>query len=167
MPSPFFAPVAAVLTLGLSANERLRRAIEITLGVALGIAVADALVLWLGTGTVSIAVVVFGAMVAVRLLGGGPLAISQAAISAVLVATIQPPVDGLTFERALDALVGGVTGLVVASVVFPLDPPTVVRRAIEPVFEVLSETLAGVGEALRHHDRERAEASACACAGDR
>jgi uncharacterized membrane protein YgaE (UPF0421/DUF939 family) len=155
---PFFAPVAAVLTLGLSANERLRRAIEVTLGVALGIAVADALVLWLGTGTISIAVVVLLAMAAVRMLGGGPLATSQAAISAVLVATIQPPVDGLTFERALDALVGGVSGLVVASVVFPIDPPAVVRRAIDSVFDVLSETLAGIGEALRHHDRERAEA---------
>ena len=41
----FFAPVAAIITLGLTVGSRLERAIELTLGVPLGIALADVLVL--------------------------------------------------------------------------------------------------------------------------
>ena len=43
-PRPFFAPVAAVITLGLSLGQRRRRAVEMAFGVALGILVADLLV---------------------------------------------------------------------------------------------------------------------------
>ena len=42
---PFFAPVSAIITLGLTVGQRGRRAVELALGVALGIAVADLLVL--------------------------------------------------------------------------------------------------------------------------
>lgn len=38
---PFFAPVAAVVSLDLTPGQRLRRAIELIVGVALGIVVGD------------------------------------------------------------------------------------------------------------------------------
>src|SRR3954471_13175605 len=38
---PFFAPVSAVITLGLTVSQRGRRAAEVAVGVALGIAVGD------------------------------------------------------------------------------------------------------------------------------
>ena len=41
---PFFAPVAAVITLGLTVGQRRRRALEIGAGVAVGIFIADLLV---------------------------------------------------------------------------------------------------------------------------
>ena len=43
--TPFFAPVSAIITLGLTQGERGRRAVEVVLGVTLGIAVADLLVI--------------------------------------------------------------------------------------------------------------------------
>ena len=45
---PFFAPVAAIITLGITVGQRRRRAVELALGVAVGIAVADGLVLLTG-----------------------------------------------------------------------------------------------------------------------
>ena len=42
--APFFAPVAAVVSLGTSYGQRLRRVAEVTIGVALGIFGADLLV---------------------------------------------------------------------------------------------------------------------------
>ena len=48
--TPFFAPVSAMITLGLTQGERGRRAVEVVLGVTLGIAVADLLVIELGSG---------------------------------------------------------------------------------------------------------------------
>ncbi len=44
-PTPFFAPIAAVVGLGTSYGQRLRRVAEVTLGVAIGVLVGDLLVL--------------------------------------------------------------------------------------------------------------------------
>ncbi len=40
---PTFAPIAAVIALGLALGERGRRAVELTLAVAFGVALADLL----------------------------------------------------------------------------------------------------------------------------
>jgi uncharacterized membrane protein YgaE (UPF0421/DUF939 family) len=156
-PRPFFAPVAAVITLGLAVGRRRRRAIEMAIGVAVGIGVADALVLAIGTGTLQITVVVALAMTAALLVGGGPLLATQAATSAVLVATLQPPGGGFSFERSLDALTGGGIALLVATVVLPVDPVDVVRRAIAPVLDGLARSLETVASALEARDIETAE----------
>ena len=39
--TPFFAPIAAVVSLGTSYGQRLRRVAEVTLGVAIGVFVGD------------------------------------------------------------------------------------------------------------------------------
>ena len=154
--SPFFAPIAAVITLGLTAGERLRRAIEITVGVAVGIVVADALVIVIGPGALALALVTGLAIVVVRLLGGGPLVASQAAISAVLVATIQPPAEGFAFDRALDALAGSATGLLVGTLILPIDPVAALRRALGPVFTQLADALSEIAGALNSGEPRRA-----------
>jgi uncharacterized membrane protein YgaE (UPF0421/DUF939 family) len=158
-PRPFFAPVAAVITLGVAVGRRRRRAIEMAIGVAVGIGVSDALVMAIGTGTLQIALVVAIAMTAALLVGGGPLLASQAATSAVLVATLQPPGGGFSFERSLDALTGAGVALLVATVILPVDPVDVVRRAIAPVVDGLAGALDGIGAALDARDIETAEES--------
>src|SRR3954470_18800965 len=45
----FFAPVSAIITLGITVGQRGRRAVELALGVAVGIGVADVLVLLIGS----------------------------------------------------------------------------------------------------------------------
>ncbi|HSD76505.1 MAG TPA: FUSC family protein, partial [Solirubrobacteraceae bacterium] len=52
---PFFAPISAVISLGLARGRRTLRAVELVLGVAVGIAVADVIVTVLGTGTLVVA----------------------------------------------------------------------------------------------------------------
>lgn len=156
---PFFAPIAAVITLGLTVGQRGRRAVELAFGVALGILIADALVLAIGTGTLQIAAVTALAMLAARALGGGPLLVGQAAVSAVLVATLQPPTDGFSFVRSLDALIGGGVALVVAAVILPVNPVALIRRTAEPVIVELSATLDDVAAALEARDGELAERS--------
>src|SRR2546429_2699693 len=49
-PAPFFAPVAAVVCLGLPLGQRLRRGIELIVGVGLGVGVGDLPVSAIGTG---------------------------------------------------------------------------------------------------------------------
>jgi uncharacterized membrane protein YgaE (UPF0421/DUF939 family) len=159
-PRPFFAPVAAVITLGLAVGQRRRRAIEMAIGVAVGIGIADALVLAIGTGTAQIAIVVVLAMTAALLLGGRPLLATQAATSAILVATLQPPGGAFSFERSVDALVGGGVALLVATLVLPVDPVYVARRAIAPVATGVARALEAIAGALEARDLDRAEDAA-------
>jgi uncharacterized membrane protein YgaE (UPF0421/DUF939 family) len=153
---PFFAPISAVVTLGLTVGERRRRAVELAIGVAVGIAIADLLVAAIGTGTWQIGVVCGLAMLAATLVGGGPLLASQAGASAVLVATLQPP-EGFDFDRALDALVGSGTALAVGSLLLPVDPVRLVREGLGPVLDRLASALHGIADALEHRDAREAE----------
>jgi hypothetical protein len=64
---PFFAPIAAVITLGLTVGQRRRRAVELAIGVSVGIAIADLLVAAIGSGTWQVGVVTGLAMLAATL----------------------------------------------------------------------------------------------------
>jgi uncharacterized membrane protein YgaE (UPF0421/DUF939 family) len=156
---PFFAPVSAVITLGLTITQRGRRTIEVAVGVALGIAVGDLLVLAIGVGPAQLALVVMLAIAIAIFLGSGQMMANQAAVSAALVATIQPPTHGVTFARFLDALVGGLTTLVVSALVLPANPLGLVRRAARPLLEELAATLDDVAVAMLERDRRLAEAA--------
>jgi uncharacterized membrane protein YgaE (UPF0421/DUF939 family) len=153
--SPFFAPVAAIITLGLTLGQRGRRAYELAAGVALGIGVGDLLVFVIGTGWWQIAVVVALAMSAAVLVGGSSLFINQSAVSAVLVTTIQVPTDGIDPSRWLDALIGTAFALLINAIV-PTDPLRLVKRQIEPVLTELAGALDDTAEAIADDDRDAA-----------
>jgi uncharacterized membrane protein YgaE (UPF0421/DUF939 family) len=161
---PFFAPISAVITLGLTVGQRRRRAVELAIGVATGIAVADALVAAIGTGTWQIAVVVGLAMATAALLGGGPTLVSQASASAVLVATLQPPEGGFDFDRAIDALVGGGVALVVSSLLLPVHPMRLVGESAQPVLDRLVAALGQIATALTTRQHDAADAALLAVA---
>jgi hypothetical protein len=157
--SPFFAPVAAIITLGLTTSQRGRRAVEVAIGVAVGIAVGDLLVLGIGVGAAQLALVVMLATAIAIFLGSGQMLATQAAVSAALVATLQPPTDGVTFARFLDALAGGTVALVVNALVLPADPVALIRRAARPLLEELAATLDDIAVAIVERDRKLAEAA--------
>ena len=157
--APFFAPVAAIITLGLTQGERGRRAVEVVLGVTLGIAVADLLVIGLGTGWWQLALVVALAMSIALLLGSGPMFAQQAAVSAALVATLQPPDGGVSFARAVDALLGGSIALAISALVLPANPGRMVREAAAPVLAELAAVLEDIAGALAARSREAAQAA--------
>jgi uncharacterized membrane protein YgaE (UPF0421/DUF939 family) len=156
---PFFAAVSAIITLGLTVGQRGRRAAEIAFGVALGIAVADLLVLEIGTGPAQLALVVLLATSVAIFLGSGTLLATQAAVSAALVATLQPPTGGFNFSRSLDALIGAAVALVVNAILLPANPVEMVRRAGRPVLEELAAALEDIASALEHRDEELADAA--------
>jgi uncharacterized membrane protein YgaE (UPF0421/DUF939 family) len=130
--TPFFAPIAAVISLGTSYGQRLRRVAEVTVGVALGVLLGDLLVVWLGSGWWQIAVVVALAMSLAFLLDGGQLMVMQAAVQSIVVTTLVVSPGGALI-RWTDALVGGAVALVAATVV----PAAPLRRPREQAARVL------------------------------
>jgi uncharacterized membrane protein YccC len=158
-PRPFFAPVAAIITLGLTYSARGRRAAELSVGVVLGIAVGDLIIYVTGVGAWQLALVVVMAICVALLVGQSQLLVNQAAVSAALVATLQPPSHGVTFSRFVDALAGTTVALVISGVVLPAHPARLVRRAAGPVLNELAGTLDDVASALGARDIAAAEAA--------
>jgi uncharacterized membrane protein YgaE (UPF0421/DUF939 family) len=158
-PTPFFAPVSAIITLGITVGQRGQRAAEVALGVALGIAVADLLVLQIGTGTAQLALVVLLATSVAIFLGSGQMLATQAAVSAALVATLQPPTDGVSFARFLDALVGGGVALVINALVLPARPLDLMRHASAPLLEELAAVLEDIAVAVERREYDLAVAA--------
>jgi uncharacterized membrane protein YgaE (UPF0421/DUF939 family) len=155
-PQPFFAPAAAVIAMGVSRGGRTVRAIELTVGVAVGIAVADVIVRALGASTLVLMLVVGLSMAAALLFGVGQILVNQAAISGILVvATLQPGASPSP-SRFLDALIGGAVALLVGQVLFPRDPVRAMAKAARPVVEDLAVALALTAEGLRDGDEGRA-----------
>ena len=153
---PFFAPIAAVICLSITLGSRPRRAVELVFGVALGLMVADLLVLVIGTGTLQIAAVVLLAMAVAVFFAGGTILVNQAAVSAILVVVLQPPEAVFSPNRFLDALAGGAVALLV-SYLLPANPERLVERAAAPVLEELSALLVEIAAVLKAGDPERAE----------
>ncbi|MDL5155070.1 FUSC family protein [Actinomycetospora termitidis] len=150
---PFFAPIACVLVLGISVTNRLRRSVELALGVSVGVGVGDAIVLVIGSGWWQIAVVVALALLVALLFDVGALLLNQAAVSAVLVATLQPPGTTAAFSRWIDTLIGAALGLLVASVL-PSNPLTAARRTVDALLAELEEALRGAAESIESADPE-------------
>jgi uncharacterized membrane protein YgaE (UPF0421/DUF939 family) len=153
---PFFAPVSAVISLGVARGRRSVRAVELTVGVAVGIAVADLIVRLLGGGTLVLMLVVALSMGAALLLGAGTILVNQAAVSAILVVATLQPGSSPSPSRFVDALIGGGVALLVGQVLFPRDPLRAMAKAARPVVEDLAVALALTAEGLREGDEERA-----------
>jgi uncharacterized membrane protein YgaE (UPF0421/DUF939 family) len=155
-PRPIFAPVAGLIAVSTTLGQRRRYAVEMVIGVALGIGIADALFTLIGSGTWQIAAIVVAAMVVAVALGGSAVFVSEAATAALLVVAVQPPGTGLSGARFLDSLLGGLVGLVVTSVL-PASPGRTVHRAAASLLEQLALTLEDVAAALERRDPEPAE----------
>jgi uncharacterized membrane protein YgaE (UPF0421/DUF939 family) len=153
-PDPFFAPISAVITLASSVGQRVQRTAELVIGVALGIGIGDTIIHVIGTGPWQIGLVVTMAILIATGVGGGTPLVIQSASSAVLVATLTSG-TGQPWTRFFDALVGGGVGLVVMTVLLPLNPLTVVRRSADPALQALADGLHEISSALAVRDGDR------------
>lgn len=157
-PAPFFAPISAVITLASSVGQRARRTTELVIGVALGIGIGDLIIHFIGTGPWQIGLVVVMAILIATGVGGGTPLVTQSASSAVLVATLTSS-TGQPWTRFFDALVGGGIGLTVMTVLLPLNPLSVVRRAADPALQALADELHEISAALAVRDGDRVTAA--------
>ncbi|MER7894517.1 FUSC family protein [Micromonospora sp. NPDC094482] len=158
-PEPVFAPTVAVTTLAASVGQRVRRIVELIVGVALGVGVGDALLAGVGTGPWQLGTVVVLSILAALILGGGAAVVLQAAATAVLIATLSPSTRDLEVPRFVDTLVGGIVALVVTSVLLPLNPLRVINQAAGPALDMLADQLTSAAQALRDRNAGQAQAA--------
>ena len=99
------------------------------------------------------------AMCAALVFRGGELLVSEAAVSAILLATLEPVSSTYSADRVLEALIGGGVGLAVASLLLPPDPVALASQSAQSVFGALGRTLEETAAALRTGDARRAESA--------
>jgi uncharacterized membrane protein YgaE (UPF0421/DUF939 family) len=155
-PLPFFAPVAAWICLGFTADRQPRRVAEVAIGVAIGVLAGDLLVLAIGTGPVQVAVVLTAAVLLARFLDRGDLLAMQAGVQAMVIAVLPAASSGGPVGRWLDALVGGAVALVVAAL-SPQDPRRRVRSHAEEAATEIADVLGVLAAGLRHRSPDEVE----------
>jgi uncharacterized membrane protein YgaE (UPF0421/DUF939 family) len=141
---PFFAPIAAAISLSTSPIQRSRRIVQLVAGVLLGIGIGEALVALVGTTAVALGLIVlltFGAalMSGEGVFGEGMMFANQAAASSILVVTLHRA--GTGSERVVDALVGGAVALVLGVILFPAHPMRLLTNAERAVLRAAASLL--------------------------
>ncbi|WP_406046461.1 FUSC family protein [Micromonospora sp. NBC_00898] len=156
-PQPVFAPISAVGTLAASVGQRLRRTVELIVGVAVGVALGDFLIYLLGAGGWQLGLVVTAAILLTIFFGASVAIVIQAAATAVLIVTLSPSTQNLEIPRFVDAFIGGGIALLVTAILLPLNPLRVINRAARPALDLLAGQLDVTAEALRNRDRQSAQ----------
>ncbi len=148
-PQPFFAPAAGLIVVGQARGQRAPRALEVVLGVAGGILVADVVAEALGRDTTpTIFTVVVVTLVCAVAVGAGTIGLVQAAVSALYVAVVTPPIGSVVSGRFVDALVGGGVALAVSRLSRPVDPLGPLMRESREVFDEVAGVLRDAAGAL-------------------
>ena len=156
-PRPAFASIAAVICLAAAHGQRRRQAFELVGGVMLGIAVASVLLFLIGTGPLQTGLLIVLAMSAALALRGGDVLVNEAAVSAILLASLPQHDSGFFTDRIFEGLIGGGVGLAIASLLLPPDPVLMVNRVAQSVVGKLGHTLEEAAAALEDGDAARAQ----------
>ncbi|MFI2647991.1 aromatic acid exporter family protein [Micromonospora fulviviridis] len=152
-PQPFFAPAAALIVLGQARGQRMRRAVEVVLGVAAGVLVADLVVQALGPRTTWTVLTVILLTVALAVaIGASSVTVVQAAVSALYLVVVSPPTESLVPFRFVDALIGGAVAVVASQLVDARRPLAPLVSEFRHTFEELAGVLGEVAEALDRAD---------------
>jgi len=143
-----YAPITAIVAMGLGRERRLWRSAIVVAGLIVGIAIAEAGGRFLGVGWWQI-----GAILGVSALVGGlvfdtQLAVTYAAINAVVLHGA-PGSEGWVPNRAIDGVIGVAAALVVTYVLFPPDPVAEIRMRIRQAGAVIRHGLEATATTLR------------------
>jgi uncharacterized membrane protein YgaE (UPF0421/DUF939 family) len=159
-PQPFFAPAAALIVLGQGRGQRTLRAVEVVLGVAGGVLVADIVVRGLGPGTTAtIFTIILVTLAVTVLIGASTVVRVQMAVSALYVAVVAPPTDAGVPYRFFDALVGGGVALVANQLARPRNPLAALAAESRLIFDEVAGVMDDVADSLDHHDEAAARAA--------
>ncbi len=153
---PFFAPVAAIVTLGVSFGQRFRRAVEVAIGVAVGVGIGDIFVTIFGSGVWQLVVVIALAMSIATLLGAGQLMIIQSGVQSAIIVALAPTADQ-AFDRWFDAIIGSGMALLMAMIA-PSAPLRKPRLVAAEALTDMAVTLEEAARALRDGDQDAADA---------
>lgn len=147
---PYFAATAALIALGFGRDPHIRKALEVAIGVTLGILVGDTIQTLLGQGYWQGMIVVFVTIILARFIDSGVIFTTQMSIQAVLIVLLPIPPEG-PLSRSLDAVIGGVIAIAITMIT-----PVSLRRetvaGFRGLFRSINSVFRELAQALESHD---------------
>ena len=152
---PLIAVTVTISTLGFARDARPIRVLETAIGIVIGIALSEALLLTVGQGLWQLALVLLVTLMVARALSPSNAFAVAAGVQAILVMLLPAPPGG-PFVRSIDGIVGGVVALLVTALV-PRDPRRFTRRDARVLFAALTDALDSLAVALDKADEPAAD----------
>lgn len=147
---PYFAATSALITLGFGRDPHIKKALEVSIGVTLGILVGDSLQALLGQGYWQGVIVVFTTIMLARFIDSGVIFTTQMSIQAVLVVLLPIP-DGGPLARSLDAVIGGIIAIAI-TMITPVSLRKETVSGMRELFASINDVLHELSDALRTHE---------------
>lgn len=150
-PYPYFAPLAAILTVQATISESVKKAWQRLLGTIGGVVVSAIISQWMGLGAATIFIAIVTGMAISALLRLPPYISSQAAVSSLMVlAFSQSPGYGL--NRVTETIIGSVIGVLSNTFIFPPNSIAKAERHILTLSAQAARTLKNLGAAIESKD---------------
>jgi uncharacterized membrane protein YgaE (UPF0421/DUF939 family) len=154
---PLLAITVCLSSLGFVRDARPKRVLETALGLSIGVALAEVMLLVAGRGVWQIALALFLTLLIARLANAAPAVAVAATAQSAIVLLIQLPAGG-SWARSVDGFIGGAIALLATALV-PRDPRRAALRDAERVFTGLRRGVDDTARALRTADRSTASAA--------
>ena len=154
---PLFAVTVTISSLGFVRDARPVRVLESAVGIIIGIALSELMLLFVGHGIWQIALVLFVTLLAARLLSSSNAFAVAAGVQSMLVMLTPAPIGG-PFIRSIDGLIGGAVALIVTALI-PRDPRRIARRDAARLFAAFTAALVLLVTALEDADEPAADAA--------
>ena len=151
---PLVAVTVTISTLGFARDARPRRVLETVIGILVGIALAEVLLLAVGSGVWQIALVLLATFLAARLISPSNAFAIAAGVQAMIVLLLPAP-EGGVFVRSIDGMIGGIFALLVTALI-PRDPRKLARGDTRALTAILTEATDTIAGSLRRADASAA-----------
>ena len=154
-PAPLLAGTVVVSSLGLARDARPRNVLDTLIGMLVGVLIAEGALAAFGQGVWQTALTVLVVLFVGRFLVPRSAFATVAAVQSIIVMVLPTTVSS-PMSRLLDALVAGVTALLV-TVLIPRTLSRETARDARAVFAAIDDATATVAQGLRSGNRVRGE----------
>lgn len=145
---PYFAPLAAILTMQVTVSDSVTFGGQRILGVIGGVAVSLAAAHWLRPSALGVALLVFVGMGIASVVGLANLAVAQVGISGLLVLALGNRPE-YAAARLVETVLGALIAVLVQAFLVPQDPIPAARNAVA----ALAAEIAAMLRHLSDHDK--------------
>ncbi|SFU51496.1 Uncharacterized membrane protein YgaE, UPF0421/DUF939 family [Pontibacter akesuensis] len=150
---PYFAPLAAILTVQVTVADSVEKATQRIIGIVGGVAVSLLIGHWLSISSFSIFLVILVGMAISKALRMNPQIVSQVAVSSFLVLAFGMKEEGYALERVVETLMGSVVAVLINALIVPQNAIPEVEKSILTMGEKATATLSFLSQQLHQTEK--------------
>jgi len=152
---PYFAAVAAILTVQVTVADSVDKATQRIIGIMGGVLLSMLLGHWFRISAVSIFFIILIGMALAKALRMNPQIISQVAISSLLVLAFGQAREGYGYERIIETILGSAIAVVINALIVPRNAIPDVEKSILSYSSLAATTLKSLTALLDDNEGKR------------